>query len=222
MKRVILSPSQLRIEQDRTLATPPHRYSLPALILFRLIDVIYGPARSWQKFKVNEITARMPYQAWEQVAYSAITHTHDEEEYARRIFERVKESREQQDNEQWHLLIIQEWIDRKHLPESKMKHRLIPRLLAFGFYHVTWLLYALRPGWSYRFNSDLEDHAEREYMTFVREHPELEQEPFVSRFEKTLARSPRWRMSSGRSPSMNGHIRKTVSARSTWAGSGAH
>jgi ubiquinol oxidase len=190
MKRVILSPRQLRVEQDRTLANPPHRYSLPALLVFRLIDLIYGHGRSWQKFKVNEITARMPYQAWEQVAYSAITHTHDEEQYARRIFERVKESREQQDNEQWHLLIIQEWIDRKALSESKVKHRILPRLLAFGFYHATWLLYALRPGWSYRFNSDLEDHAEREYMTFAREHPELEHEPFVSRFEKDFGSFP--------------------------------
>jgi ubiquinol oxidase len=190
MERVVLSPRQLRIEQDRTLAMPPHRYSWPALLVFRLLDSIYGRARTWQKFKVNEITARMPYQAWEHVAYSAITHSHDHEEYARRIFTRVKESREQQDNEQWHLLILQEWIDRKGLPESKVKHRLIARLLAFGFYQLTLILYSIRPGWSYRFNGDLEDHAEREYMRFVLEHPELEQEPFVSRFEKDFGSFP--------------------------------
>ena len=108
MERIVLHPQQLRLEQDRTLAIPPERYGLPALFMFRLIDLIYGRARTWQKFKVNEIMARMPYQAWEHVAYSAITYTHEQEQYARRIFERVKESREEQDNEQWHLLIIQE------------------------------------------------------------------------------------------------------------------
>jgi hypothetical protein len=169
---------------------PPHRYGLPARLVFRLIDSIYGRARTWQKFKVNEILARMPYQAWEHVAYCAITRTHDLEEYPRRIFERVKESREEQDNEQWHLLIIQEWMHRKGLPESKIKHRMIPRLLAFGFYHLTRILYAIRPGWSYRFNADLEDHAEREYMTFVSEHPELEREPFVSLFAKDFGSFP--------------------------------
>lgn len=190
MERVVLNPQQLRIEQDRTLAMPPQRYGLPALLVFRLIDSIYGRERTWQKFKVNEVTARMPYQAWEHVAYSAITHTHHREQYARRIFERVKESRAQQDNEQWHLLIIQEWINRTGLPESKLKHRMMPPLLAFGFYHLTLILYAIRPGWSYRFNADLEDHAEREYMTFVMEHPELEREPFVSVFEKDFGLLP--------------------------------
>ena len=52
-----------------------------------------------------------------------------------------------------------------------VKHRITPRLLAFGFYHLTLILYAIRPGWSYQFNVDLEDHAEREYMTFVLETP---------------------------------------------------
>jgi hypothetical protein len=99
---------------------------------------------------VNEINARMPYQAWESVAYSTITHTHEEKQYARRISKRVQESRGGQDNEQWHLLIIQEWMNRKGLLESKVKHRFMSRLSAFGFYHLTSILYAIRPSWSYR------------------------------------------------------------------------
>jgi ubiquinol oxidase len=190
VKRIVLSPQQLRLEQERTLAMRPEPYGFPARLVFQLIDMIYGKARTWQKFKVNEILARMPYQAWESVAYSAITHTHKQEQHAKRIFERVKESREEQDNEQWHLLIIQEWINRKGFPESVVSHRIIPRLLAFGFYHLTLILYAIRPGWSYQFNVDLEDHAEREYMKFVTEHPELEQEAFRSAFEKDFGSLP--------------------------------
>ena len=41
----------------------------------------------------------------------------------------------------------------------------------------------LRPARSYRLNADFEDHAEHEYMTLVREHPEWETPPFSSAFE---------------------------------------
>jgi hypothetical protein len=39
---------------------------------------------------------------------------------------------------------------------------------------VSWLLFVIRPDWSYRLNADFEDHAEHEYMAYVAEHPELE------------------------------------------------
>ena len=55
-----------------------------------------------------------------------------------------------------------------------MRFRLMPQLIAFTYYHVSWLLYVLKPGLSYRLNADFEDHAEHEYMRFVAEHPELE------------------------------------------------
>jgi hypothetical protein len=50
--------------------------------------------------------------AWEQVAFIAITHVHENTDMARRIHERVAESRAQQDNEMYHLLIIEELIAR--------------------------------------------------------------------------------------------------------------
>jgi hypothetical protein len=190
MPPVRLSPEQLRVEQQRTLARPPRRYGLLALALFRVMDLVYGRARRWSKFKVLEIIARVPYQAWEHVAYIAITHTHDRQQYARRIFDRVRESREQQDNEQWHLLILEEWVNRHDIREGTLRYRVLPLVLAFIYYHVTWILYVIRPGWSYRLNADLEDHAEREYMKFAQEHPELEREPFLSLFAKDFGNFP--------------------------------
>jgi hypothetical protein len=146
------------------------------------MDLVYGRRRSLSKFKVLEIVARVPYQAWEHVAYVAMTHKHGEPNFARRIFEFVSESRAQQDNEQWHLLILEEMIARdRH--EGFLRFRLLPQLIAFAYYHVSWLLYVLNPGWSYRLNAHFEDHAEHEYMEYVAEHPELEGEPFESTFE---------------------------------------
>ena len=180
----MLNSEQLRLEQSRTLAEPERTYGLLAKTLFLIMDLLYGRARTWSKFKVLEVIARVPYQAWEHVAYIAITQQYEHEDFARRVFERVKESRHQQDNEQWHLLILEEWIHRHRVTEHFLLHRLAPQVLAVFYYQISWLLYVMKPEWSYRLNVDFETHAEHEYMLFAREHPELEQMPFESAFKK--------------------------------------
>jgi ubiquinol oxidase len=177
-----LSSAELRIEQQRTLETPRRRHSLAARCLFRFMDACYGRERGMSKFKVLEVVARVPYQAWENVAYVAVTHRYSRPAFAERIFERVRESRQQQDNEQWHLLILEELVDASGRPESFARYRLVPQLLAFFYYQLSWLLYALHPSWSYRLNADFEDHAEHEYALFVEEHPELEHTPYHGLF----------------------------------------
>lgn len=180
----MLNAEQLRLEQSNTLAEAERRYGLLAKMLFWVMDLLYGRARSWSKFKVLEVIARVPYQAWEHVAYIVITQQYEHEDFARRAFERVKESRHQQDNEQWHLLILEEWIHRRRIREGFVRHRLMPQVIAFVYYQISWLLYVIKPEWIYRLNVDFETHAEHEYMRFAQEHPELEQMPFESVFKK--------------------------------------
>src|SRR5215218_3526740 len=105
-----LSPEQLIVEQRITLATPRRKASLSARGLFTVMDLAYGKHRTLQKFRVLELVARVPYQAWENVAYVAVTHTATEPGFARRVFDRVRINRWEQDNEQWHLLILNELI----------------------------------------------------------------------------------------------------------------
>jgi hypothetical protein len=175
-----LTHDALRHEQERTLSTPRLRYSLLARVLFVGMDILYGRRHTLSKFKVLELIARVPYQAWEQVAYVAITHTSEDPDFARRVFDRIRESRQQQDNEQWHLLILAELIVLRGLREGFVRFWLIPQFIAFIYYQIVWLLYVVSPSWGYRLNAEFEDHAEHEYMEFVREHPELEQESWVS------------------------------------------
>jgi ubiquinol oxidase len=175
-----LSSEALRKEQQRTLEAPRMAYGILARVLFLGMDLLYGRRRTLSKFKVLELIARVPYQAWEQVAYVAITHTSRAPDFARRIFDRVRESRHQQDNEQWHLLILEELVARRGVREGFVKYWLIPQLVAFVYYQIVWLLFVVRPGAAYRLNAEFEDHAEHEYMAFVRDHPELETEPFDS------------------------------------------
>ncbi len=175
-------------QQALTLATPRRNYGLLARLLFFVMDLFYSRHRSLSKTKVLEVIARVPYQSWEHVAYVAVTHTYGDPSFARRIFDFVRESRAQQDNEQWHLLILEEMIHAKGIRESVIRYRVFPQIIAFFYYHVSWLLYVIKPSLSYALNADFEDHAEHEYMEFVRDHPELENEPFVSAFEADYGR----------------------------------
>ncbi len=182
-----LDHQQLLASHAETLATPTRRYGLGGQLLFGLLDLVYGKARTLSKFKVLELVARVPYQSWEQVAYIAITHTASRPDLARRVFDRVTESRAQEDNEQWHLLILEELIAEQGAREGYVKFTVIPQALAFVYYQLSWLLYVARPAWSYQLNVDFEDHAEHEYALLVEEHPEWEQHPFNSAFAADYA-----------------------------------
>jgi len=173
-----------RAEQRRTLETPKRRYSKAARALFAGMNLAYGRKRRLRKFLVLELIARVPYQAWEQVAYVAITHMASRTGMARRIYDRVAAARAQQDNEQWHLLIIEELLHRDKERMGVIRFSILPQVIAFAYYQLSVVLYVIRPDWSYRLNADFEDHAEHEYMEFVAESPGFEEGPFESPFSE--------------------------------------
>jgi len=182
-----LPHERLVAEQGTTLRTRRRRAGLSARLLFLIMDVVYGRQRTLEKFRVLELVARVPYQAWENVAYVAVTHTARQPGFARRVFDRVQVSRWEQDNEQWHLLILEE-LTAEGPRQPWLKARVLPQVLAFGYYQLSWLMYAVRPAWSYRLNADFEDHAEHEYALFVDEHPEWESTPYRSSFREDFGR----------------------------------
>ena len=108
------------------------------------MDVVYGKPRTLEKFRVLELVARVPYQAWENVAYVAVTHTARQHGFARRVFDRVRVNRWEQDNEQWHLLILEELTSDDATRRHGAKSRVLPQILAFAYYQLSWLTYAIR------------------------------------------------------------------------------
>ena len=88
------------------------------------------------------------------------------------------ETRAQQDDEQYRLLILEELAQRRRLARPVLRFRLLPWLMAVGYYQLSWLLYICWPAASYRLNAAFEDHAEHDYMLFVTEHPEWEAQPY--------------------------------------------
>lgn len=154
------------------------------------MDSVYGTAPTLEKFAALELVARVPYQAWENVAYVALTHLQGRVGFARRVFEFVTEARVAQDNEQWHLVLLEELIAQRKIVRSWWTARAIPQLLAVLYYHISWLLYVIAPSSSYSLNADFEDHAERSYLAYVAAHPEVEEEPWVTAIGADYARLP--------------------------------
>jgi hypothetical protein len=172
-----LTPAGLRAAQQQTLSSQRLRYSLAAKVLFKTMDLAYGRNQTIVKFTMLEYIARVPYQAWERVGYLALARYRRRSALARRVFERIVHTRAEQDNEQWHLLILQDLVQRQGLRQSFALHRFAPWLIAFVYYHLSWLMFVIKPDWSYRLNADFEDHAEHEYMSFVAGNPALELRP---------------------------------------------
>jgi ubiquinol oxidase len=169
-----LDSVQLRLAQLETLDTPRMNYGLLAKMMFKPVDLIYGKQGSFTKFAMLEVIARVPYQAWERMGYWAVHRHAGQSVLAKRVFERIVEARSDQDNEQWHLLIMQDLIQRNGIKQNWLLHKVAPWFISFFYYHVSWILFLLKPEWSYKLNAEFEDHAEHEYMTFVAENPELE------------------------------------------------
>jgi hypothetical protein len=63
------------------------------------------------------------------MGYLALARYRGRSALARRVFERIVESRADQDNEQWHLLILQDLVQRRGLRQSFLLHRLAPWLV---------------------------------------------------------------------------------------------
>jgi ubiquinol oxidase len=177
-----LDHDRLVAEQRASAVSPRRHYSLSARALFTIMDRLYGEGRTLEKFRVLELVARVPYQAWENVAYVAVTHTARQPGFARRVFNRVRSARWEQDNEQWHLLIMEELTAQRDERSGFVRGRIVPQILAFVYYQLSWLMYVVRPAWSYRLNADFEDHAEHEYAALVDEHPEWETVHYEGQF----------------------------------------
>ena len=87
-------------------------------------------------------------------------------------------SRTQHDNEQWHMLVMEELVARHGRRLKPVRHRLLPRLMALPWQVGTWVLHLVRPDASYQLNAAFEAHAECCYMRYVVEHPETERQVF--------------------------------------------
>lgn len=166
----------LRKEQQATLERPRYRYSLAARLFFFSMDMITGKKTTLSKAKLIETLASIPYRSWEIRQYSRLTRWYkkrDMVEQAKRIMEW---GREAQDNEYWHLLVIDEKMKEDGLKDAWYLHWPVPQLMVRFYMLLTGFTALVNIKRGFLFNAEFEDHAEHVYAAFVREHPEWKEQ----------------------------------------------
>lgn len=182
----------LKKEQQATLARPRCKYSPATKLFFWSMDLLTGKKTTLAKVKLIEILASIPYRAWEFRQYALLTRRFRNRDRVQKARGIIAWSREAQDNEYWHLLVITE-----KMKEDGSRDRwylfLPSTFLMAGFYRLfTRVLAWISMRRALLFNAEFEDHAEHVYAHFVGEHPEWEQQPLANEQVKAYADLPTW------------------------------
>jgi len=183
----------LRQEQQRTFSTPRLKSNILLKSMYLMFDLLYGRKPALPKVKVLEMLARYPYWAWENAAYHRMTRIYARRRKVRQdelepVIRLITLGRSSQDNEQLHLLLVEDIIHQKGIKLGWFRHYLIPRLMALGYYYLTRLIFRIRPAWSFLMNAAFESHAEHEYMSLAQMHPGWDSEKVVSEHFKDYPR----------------------------------
>jgi len=176
----------LKHQQHATLERPRYRYSLAARLFFTKMDLIAGRRTTLAKAKLIEMLASIPYRSWEIRQYARMTRRYRDKDtlvHARAI---IEWGREAQDNEYWHLLVIEEKMREEGERDPWYLFPPIPWLLVMGYVLLTRFMASVNIRRAFLFNAEFEDHAEHVYAAFVADHPEWEtqrvESPLVARY----------------------------------------
>lgn len=171
----------LKAEWEKTLADPGLSANFILKTMYASMDIMYGKGREMEKFMVIEVLARYPYWAWEVGSYLRLSRKYTKTSYpnkaeADHAWRHIELGRKSQDNEQWHLFILDDLMRQRGIKRKFIKHFLVPRMLALTYYFLTRIMYRFKPEMSFDMNARFESHAEREYAKAVVDHPQWEEE----------------------------------------------
>jgi hypothetical protein len=184
--------TDLRKEQQASLARPRCRYSLAAKLFFLSMDLLAGKKTTLAKAKLIEMLASIPYRAWEIRQYARLTRRYRDPLAVEEGRDIIAWCRTAQDNEYWHLLVINEKMKEDERRDPWYLLAPVPFLL-IGFYVLfSRGLARISTRRAFLFNAEFEDHAEHVYARFVAEHPEWEQQKVSDERVKEYADLPTW------------------------------
>ena len=98
----------LKSEVERTLATPRCKYSVLSKLFFLSMDLVAGRKTTVPKVIFLEMLASIPYRKWETRHYVRLSFAYRHKSVVELASHMVEWSREAQDNEYWHLLVLNE------------------------------------------------------------------------------------------------------------------
>lgn len=168
-----LNDPVLRAEYAR--AYDDYRPGLIARILGYLLvgsgNLIYGKKPGYAKFKAIEVIARMPYQSWEVATYTLLTGFYANEERAIELTKTSAFSREAQDNETMHVVVLAQ-ICKRLKCDGFFRHVLVPLFFSFFYFWTLYILYMLSRRSALELNYLFENHAYHQYQEFLMTHGE--------------------------------------------------
>lgn len=167
----------LKKEQEATKSRPRYKYSLTAKLFFAAMDLITGKQVTLGKAKLIETLASIPYRAWEIRQYACMTRGYRDDTLVQRARSIMDWGREAQDNEYWHLLVINAKMREDGVKDPWYLFPVIPFIMVTTYVVLTRLGAMVNIDSAFHFNAEFEDHAEHVYAQFVDEHPEWENQP---------------------------------------------
>lgn len=147
-----------------------YRPGLVARVLGYLLvgagTLMYGKKPCYEKFKAIEVIARMPYQSWEVATYTLLTAFYSDEKRAIELTKTSTFSREAQDNETMHVVVISQIVKRLEC-EGFFRHVLVPLIFSFFYFWTLYVLYMISRKSALELNYIFENHAYHQYDEFL-------------------------------------------------------
>jgi len=182
----------LKKEQKASLDRPRYKYSLAAKAFFWSMDLFTGKKTTLGKAKLIEMLASIPYRAWEIRQYGRMTRRYRNQEVVDEAGKIMTWGRQAQDNEYWHLRVINEKMKADGLRNPWYLFGPIPFFMLVSYAILARLMALISIRGAFRFNAQFEDHAEHVYAQFVEDHPEWDSQPVDSEKVKEYADLPTW------------------------------
>lgn len=154
-------------------------------------NIVYGKKPSYAKFRAVEIIARVPYHSWTAAAFTLMTMFFTDEKKAMKLSKVAENANFSQENETMHVVVISHIIEK----EGRLgffRHTLIPMLFALFYYWFSYIIYLIKPKYSYELNFMFENHAFEQYDLFLKENEHmLKTKTIESEFLDWYGRFPR-------------------------------
>ncbi len=187
-----MNTQDLKAQVDTILATPRMKYGLLPRILFFSLDVLAGKKTTIPKAMFLEMLASIPYRRWEANYYKKLSYRYKSQDFIERAYRLVEWGRAAQDNEYWHLVVLNERLKELGLKRPWYLSRFM-RWIAVNYYIAfAYVLSKLSIRSALSFNAQFEDHAMHVYAEFVVANAELEEQKIDNDIVKKYADLPTW------------------------------
>lgn len=182
----------LKKEQKASFARKRYKYSFSAKFFFFMMDIVTGKKTTYAKAKIIETLASIPYRAWEIRQYEQMTRKYKNDGFIKKAKKIILWGREAQDNEYWHLLVLNEKMKADKIKDPWYLNPLVPFVMVTTYVMISRIMAVFSISRAFLFNAEFEDHAEHVYANFVEDNPELDTLPVNSDLVKGYGDFQTW------------------------------